>query len=37
MFAKIQIIRPAGAATEIALPNTNKVLSKIDRTKTFPN
>lgn len=36
MFANNQITRPAGAATAIALPSTNKVLSKIERTKTFP-
>ena len=35
--AKSQITRPAGAATLIALPNTNKVLSKIDLIKIFPN
>lgn len=31
-----QMIIPAGAATAIALPKTNKVLSKIERTITFP-
>ena len=35
-FESIQIIIPAGAATAIALPKTNKVLSKIERTITFP-
>jgi hypothetical protein len=29
------MIRPAGAATITALPRTNKVLSKIERTITF--
>ena len=28
---------PAGAATTIALPNTNKVLSKIELIIIFPN
>ena len=36
-FAKIHIIRPAGAATATALPRTNIVLSKIDLTITFEN
>lgn len=36
MLANNQITRPAGAATEIALPNTNRVLSNIELTKTFP-
>ena len=35
-FAIIQIIIPAGAATAIALPSTNSVLSNIERTNTFP-
>ena len=30
------MIIPAGAATAIALPNTNNVLSNIDLTITFP-
>ena len=37
MFAKIHITIPAGAAIATALPKTNNVLSKIERTKTFPN
>ena len=37
IFAKSHITIPAGAAIAIALPRTNKVLSKIERTKTFPN
>lgn len=36
IFAIHQIIRPAGAATKMALPKTNKVLSKMERTITFP-
>ena len=36
-FAKIQITIPAGAATLIALPNTNKVRSKMERTNILPN
>ena len=35
-FAMSQITIPAGAATLTALPNTNNVLSNIERTKTFP-
>lgn len=37
VFAKNQIIIPAGKATHIALPRTNKVLSKIDLTITLPH
>ena len=37
MLPKIHITIPAGAATAIALPNTNKVLSKTDLIKIFPN
>ena len=37
IFAKSHITNPAGMATTTALPNTNKVLSKIDRIKIFPN
>ena len=33
-FAKIQITSPAGAATDIALPKTNRVLSRTERTIT---
>ena len=36
MFASNQISNPAGAATTAALPKTNKVRSKIERTITFP-
>ena len=36
IFAKSQITRPAGAATKIALPRTNKVLSKMERISIFP-
>ena len=36
-FANIQITSPAGAATTIALPKTNNVLSKIERTNIFAN
>ncbi len=36
MFAISQIIRPAGAATAMARPSTNKVSSKMERTMTFP-
>ena len=36
IFENIQIIMPAGAATQIALPKTNNVLSKIERKITFP-
>lgn len=35
-FAKSHIIIPTGAATEIALPKTNNVLSKSDLTITLP-
>ena len=31
-----QITRPAGAATAAALPSTNSVLSRTERTITFP-
>lgn len=34
-FAKIHITSPAGAATAMARPKTNRVLSKQDRTITF--
>ena len=37
MFANSHIRIPAGAAIATALPRTNKVLSKIERTKTFTN
>lgn len=37
MFAIIQIIIPAGAATVIALPRTNMVLSNKDLISIFPN
>ena len=36
IFANSHIIIPTGAATDIALPSTNKVLSKRDLTITFP-
>ena len=36
-FAISQMIRPAGIAAMTALPNTNIVLSKIERISTFPN
>lgn len=36
VFARIHINNPAGAATTIALPNTKRVLSQIERTMTFP-
>lgn len=36
ILANNQITSPAGAATEIALPKTNKVLSNIECTKIFP-
>ena len=36
-FAINHITRPAGAATDIALPKTNNVLSNIERTNIFPN
>ena len=36
MFAISQMMMPAGAATEIALPKTNNVLSNIERMITFP-
>lgn len=35
-FAITQIIRPAGAATAAALPRTNSVRSKMERTITLP-
>ena len=35
-FAKSHIIIPTGAATETALPSTNKVLSNKDLTITLP-
>ena len=37
IFEKSQIMRPAGSATLIALPRTNKVLSKIERINILPN
>ena len=37
MFANSQITSPAGAAVLIALPNTNRVLSKMERIKILPN
>ncbi len=36
MFAIIQITSPAGAATLTALPKTNRVRSRIERTITLP-
>ena len=36
IFAKSQIIRPAGTATSIALSKINKHLSTIERTTIFP-
>lgn len=36
ILANNQITSPAGAATEMALPKTNKVLSNIECTKIFP-
>lgn len=36
IFAINHIIKPAGAATAAALPKTNSVRSKIERTITFP-
>lgn len=36
ILATSQISNPAGAATAAALPSTNRVRSKIDRTITFP-
>ena len=36
-FAKIQIIKPAGTATDNDLPRTKIVLSKIDLTIILPN
>lgn len=36
IFERHQINKPAGAATNIALYNTNRVLSKIDRIINFP-
>lgn len=36
MFARTQIITPAGAATAAALPRTKTVLSRSDRTSIFP-
>lgn len=35
-FAISHIINPAGAAITMALPNTNNVRSKMERTITFP-
>ena len=35
-LASIQIMAPAGAATVIALPNTNSVLSSKERINIFP-
>lgn len=35
-FAMTQIKRPAGAATAMALPSTNRVRSKMERTITLP-
>ena len=35
IFAIIQIISPAGAATETLRPKTKSVLSKIERIKSF--
>lgn len=37
IFANNHITSPAGAATTIALPSINKVLSKIDLINTFKN
>ena len=37
IFASNHITSPAGAATDIALPRTNNVLSNIERTNIFPN
>ena len=37
ILASSQIIAPAGMATLMALPNTNNVRSKIERTITLPN
>ena len=36
ILATSHISSPAGAATAAALPSTNRVRSKIDRTITFP-
>lgn len=36
ILAISQMMSPAGAATTIARPRTNRVLSKIERTITFP-
>ena len=36
MLANNQVIAPAGAATIIARPNTNRVLSKSERTNILP-
>ena len=36
IFANNHITNPAGMATVIALPNTNKVLSKRERIRTLP-
>ncbi len=36
ILAKSQMTIPAGAATEIARPNTNKVRSNMERTMTLP-
>lgn len=37
MLANNQMTRPAGAATQIALPRTNNVRSKRERIRIFPN
>ena len=37
IFANNHITNPAGAATDIALPNMNNVLSNMERTNIFPN
>lgn len=36
MFANNHMIIPTGAATDIALPSTNKVLSRRDLVITLP-
>ena len=36
ILAISQMTSPAGAATTTALPRTNRVLSKMERTSTFP-
>ena len=35
-LAMSQMISPAGAATAAALPRTNRVRSRTERTRTFP-